>query len=57
MISQIIIIALTLTKLGYHIAKHGEQNKTKFNGWYYLIISIIYYFILYQGGFFNVFLK
>jgi hypothetical protein len=36
-------------------AKHGEPKKGKENGWTSLVSAIILYFILYEGGFFNIF--
>ncbi len=53
MIAQLIYIALTLIGLGMAFAKHGEEEKKKYNGWVSLFATIIIWTILWWGGFWD----
>ena len=57
MIPQLIMIALGFISLVWNISRHGEDSKTKLNGWHKLIALIIYWTILYYGGFWDVLIK
>ena len=51
MIPQILIIALGFIGLGMNIVKHGEPKEEEYNGLTYFISLVIYFIILYSGGF------
>ncbi len=53
MIPQIIYLALSLIGWGYVAAKHGQPKDENYNIWTSSISSVIIFFILWWGGFFN----
>ena len=57
MIPQLIYIALSLISLGIILAKHGEVKDGKHNFFTSLLLTVLVYWLLYEGGFFNCFLK
>jgi len=56
MIPQIIFLILLTLSLGLKIGKHNEPRENH-NAWYGLISYILMIFLLWWGGFFNVFIK
>lgn len=58
MIPQLIVIALGMIGLGMNIAKHKEKKKERrYNGWSQLIAIVVFWSILYYGGFWNCLLQ
>ncbi len=55
MIPQIIWIILMALSLGFHISKHGQDKKEKYNVGIIFFRLVMYNFLLYWGGFFDVF--
>ena len=57
MIPQLIIFGLGMISLGVNISRHGEIKKeSKHNGWISLMATMIMWYTLYHGGFWNVIL-
>lgn len=50
-----VYLILTLISLGYVFAKHNDYYKI--NAWASLITQIFIYYLLYEGGFFDVLIK
>lgn len=57
MIYQIIYIVLTLIGLFFVAYKHGKQKEEKHNFWSSLLSSVIIFYVLVKGGFFDVILN
>tara|TARA_R100000951_G_scaffold99590_2_gene90008 strand:- start:45 stop:221 length:177 start_codon:yes stop_codon:yes gene_type:complete len=57
MIPQIIMMTMIAIGVGIHLAKHGEQINMKYNFFFKLVSATISVWILYEGGFWNVFLN
>lgn len=55
MLPQIILLLLFAMKLGYDIVRHGEQKTVKYNGTNSFIVLLVWLFLLYWGGFFDIF--
>lgn len=53
MIPQLLMIVLGVLGLGMSIAKHGEEEKGKKNGWASFWGLLIVWTILYYGGFWD----
>lgn len=54
MIPQLIYLVLTLIGFGIALSKHGEPREDH-NAWITIFSTVIVYWILYKGGFFDVF--
>ncbi len=50
---QILVLALCVTKFGFHVGKAGEPMRMTYNPIGYAIHASIWFFILYRGGFFR----
>lgn len=57
MIPQLIMIALTLISLGMDIQRNGEPKTGNHNASISFAAMVIYFAILYWGGFFDCFFK
>lgn len=57
MAPQLIFIALIFTSLLLNARDHGKPKKGKDNFWYPFTAAVIYFILLYLGGFFDVFIK
>ena len=51
MIAKMIVILLMTLSLGMNIADHGKDRKPT-NGWHSLISYLLWFSLLYWGGFF-----
>ena len=57
MIPQLIVISIGMINLGMEISKHGKQETKKYNWWASLLATLIYWTILYYGGFWTILAK
>jgi hypothetical protein len=57
MIYQIIYLFITALVLGIALANHGKPKEGNHNVWHSTISVCIALFLLYKGGFFDVFFK
>lgn len=54
---QIIVIIFMGISIGIHLIKHGEFTGHKYSIWTILFTQSLNWFLLYSGGFFDVFFK
>jgi len=50
---QLIMLAIHFLFMGIHIAKHGERKTDFYNAWEATISTVIFFVLLYWGGFFD----
>ena len=55
MIYALILISLNILGLGVHLAKHGEENTTKYNFFIRVITVCLVIWLYYKVGVFNNF--
>ncbi len=57
LIIQLLFIGLGFMSIGTHIAKHGQIDDSKYNGWGKAIAIAILWYMLYLGGFWSEIIK
>lgn len=50
---QITMVVLTAISLGIHLAKHGQPMLHQYSALRRLVTVAIYFWLLYEGGFFG----
>jgi hypothetical protein len=53
----IVLICITFIDLGIYLAKHGQPRTDKFNFWLYLFCAAIQWWLLYEAGLFDKYIK
>ena len=53
----IVLICITFIDLGIYLAKHGQPRTDKFNFWLYLFCATIQWWLLYEAGLFDKYIK